>query len=89
MKLNFADKNRVMAEHAVAVEKMSTIMFQDNEYMSAPDTAVFSKLCVQVARKNGVVAVKDSKNPTTKPLMFSNQEWTAFINGAKQGLFDV
>lgn len=89
MKLDFADKDRVMAEHAVAVEKMPAMLFQEHEYVSAPDTAVFSKLCVQIARKDGVVAVKDSKNPTAKPLMFSNQEWTAFINGAKQGLFDV
>ena len=46
-------------------------------------------LCVEVARKNGQVAVRDSKNPNQPFLRFSNEEWLAFLGGAKSGLFDV
>lgn len=46
-------------------------------------------ICVEVARKSGQVAVRDSKNPNQPFLRFSNEEWSAFLKGAKAGQFDV
>ena len=46
-------------------------------------------ICVEVARKGGQVAVRDSKNPNQLFLRFSNEEWSAFLKGAKAGQFDV
>lgn len=46
-------------------------------------------VCVEVAHKNGQVAVRDSKNPQQEFLRFSNEEWKAFLVGAKAGQFDV
>ena len=46
-------------------------------------------ICVEVARKGGQVAVRDSKNTRAKFLRFSNEEWKAFLVGAKAGQFDV
>jgi hypothetical protein len=40
-----------------------------------------------VAAKDGVVAVRDTKNPEHM-LYFSTAEWEAFIQGAKSGEFD-
>jgi len=46
-------------------------------------------ICVEVARKDGQVAVRDSKNQNSGHLVFSNEEWAAFLIGAKAGQFDV
>lgn len=48
-----------------------------------------SPQCVQVARKGGTVAVRSSKSGSKKTLLFNKSEWTAFIQGAKNGEFDV
>jgi hypothetical protein len=45
--------------------------------------------CVEVARLKDTVAVRDSKHPTGPTLMFTPAEWEAFIDGAKEGEFDL
>jgi hypothetical protein len=44
--------------------------------------------CVEVAQLTHAVAVRDSKNPTGPALVFTPDEWAAFIEGAKDGEFD-
>lgn len=45
--------------------------------------------CVEVAKKaEGGRAVRDSKDPDGAILDFTPGEWTAFIQGAKDGEFD-
>ena len=46
-------------------------------------------LCVEVARKDGRVAVRDSKDLNKNILVFSSDEWKAFVQGVKGGEFDV
>lgn len=48
-----------------------------------------SPSCVEVAIKNGLVGVRDSKNPAAAVLTFSPDEWQAFTAGVKKGEFDV
>ena len=43
--------------------------------------------CVEVAAKDGIVAVRDTKNPE-RMLVFSRTEWEAFVQGVKKGEFD-
>jgi Domain of unknown function (DUF397) len=43
---------------------------------------------VEVAAKDGVMALRDSKNPN-HVLLFTPAEWEAFIEGAKKGEFDT
>ena len=45
--------------------------------------------CVEVAHKDCEVAVRDSKNSKKQMLIFSNDEWKAFVEGVKKGEFDV
>ncbi|MEU4233751.1 DUF397 domain-containing protein [Nonomuraea sp. NPDC026600] len=46
--------------------------------------------CVEVARNlPGIVAVRDSKNPDAPALVFTPSEWAAFIEGTKDGEFDL
>lgn len=46
--------------------------------------------CVEVARNlPGKVLVRDSKNPNGPVLAFTPGEWTAFLDGAGKGEFDI
>lgn len=45
--------------------------------------------CVEVATLNGATAVRDSKDPDGAVLVYTADEWTAFIGGAKAGEFDA
>ncbi len=44
--------------------------------------------CVEIAADGEAVLVRDSKNPESPPLRFTQQEWTAFLAGARAGEFD-
>jgi hypothetical protein len=45
--------------------------------------------CVEVmSLPSGEVAVRNSRNPEVPPLVFTADEWKAFISGAKNGEFD-
>lgn len=66
--------------------------------MSTPDltgvqyrTSSFCSVggCVEVGRlPNGRVALRDGKEPERAPLIFTAQEWAAFVAGVRQGEFD-
>jgi hypothetical protein len=45
--------------------------------------------CVEVAELGPAVAVRDSKNPDGPVLVFTPGEWRAFVDGAKDGEFDI
>lgn len=45
--------------------------------------------CVEVAFVDGAIAVRDSKNPSGAALIFTPDEWDAFVGGAKDGEFDL
>jgi len=45
--------------------------------------------CVEVAVVGDQVAVRDSKDPGGPVLLFSTQEWQAFIAGVRDGEFEV
>ena len=49
--------------------------------------------CVEVATNlvatEGVVLVRDSKNPTGPILAFSRGEWAAFVGGVEDGEFHL
>ena len=46
--------------------------------------------CVEIARNlPGVIAVRDSNDPEGSALVFSPEEWRAFLAGARDGQFDL
>ncbi len=45
--------------------------------------------CVEAADVDGGIAVRDSKNPTGPVLVFSGLEWTAFLQGVRDGEFEL
>jgi len=44
--------------------------------------------CVEVAFVDGANAVRDSKNPGGPALVYTREEWDAFVGGVKDGEFD-
>jgi hypothetical protein len=46
-------------------------------------------MCVEVAFVDGAIAVRDSKNTAGPVLVFTRGEWDAFVEGAKDGEFDL
>jgi Domain of unknown function (DUF397) len=44
--------------------------------------------CVEVADQGANRLVRDSKDPGGSVLVFTEDEWTAFLAGAKAGEFD-
>lgn len=45
--------------------------------------------CVEVRRYDGAIQVRDSKDPDGPVLTFTADEWDAFVDGARQGEFDL
>jgi hypothetical protein len=45
--------------------------------------------CVEIAFVDGAIAMRDSKHPEGPVLLFTAEEWDAFVEGAKDGEFDV
>lgn len=45
-------------------------------------------ICVGVAKKNGVVAVRNTNDPDKATVLFSKREWKTFTDGIKAGAFD-
>ena len=46
-----------------------------------------SNSCVEVAKVDGEYLIRDSKNPQTAALSFTEEEWTAFTEGVAAGEF--
>lgn len=44
--------------------------------------------CVEVGPFNGMIAVRDSKEPSGPALIYTTSEWRAFVSGVKSGEFD-
>ncbi|WP_433612092.1 DUF397 domain-containing protein [Dactylosporangium sp. CA-139114] len=49
----------------------------------------YSDNCVEVAFAGGAVALRDSKDKTGPVLLFTPEEWVAFVGGTKDGEFDL
>jgi hypothetical protein len=44
--------------------------------------------CVEIAKVGDVIAVRDSKIPAGPALVYTRDEWAAFVGGVKDGEFD-
>lgn len=54
-------------------------------------TSTFCDLngCVEVALLDGEVAVRDAKDRGGPILVFTSQEWAAFLDGVRNGEFEL
>jgi Domain of unknown function (DUF397) len=51
--------------------------------------SIANAACVEVRPLEGIVAVRDSKNPQGPVLTYTQEEWETFLEGAKRGKFDL
>lgn len=68
--------------------KLFNFPVNDQDFKKSSWSKNNPKTCVEVAKKPEGVAVRDSKNPNGSILYYTHDEWSAFINGAKNGEFD-
>jgi hypothetical protein len=59
------------------------------EWRKSDRSGPYSDNCVEVAFVDNAIAVRDSKHPTGPVLLFTVDEWDAFVGGAKDGEFDL
>ena len=45
--------------------------------------------CVEIAFSGDSIVVRDSKRPDSPVLTYSSEEWASFIDGVKNGEFDL
>lgn len=64
------------------------IRFKPGEFRKAKQT-LMRRICVMVAYRDGVIAVRDSKDVSEATLTFNEDEWNVFIQGVKDGEFDL
>ena len=67
----------------------STVDHAGVQWRKSSHSGPFTDNCVEVAVLDGGIAVRDSKQPGGPVLMFTPDEWTAFVGGAKAGEFDL
>ena len=77
-----------LREHNRLAKRLRSTDFSKTTWHKSGDSAVFSPICVEVAHKNGIVAVRDSKDTSIAPLRFTRTEWQAFVSGVRNGTFD-
>jgi hypothetical protein len=44
--------------------------------------------CVEIAQQNGMIVLRDSKDPRGSMLHYTSEEWQSFVRGIKAGEFD-
>jgi hypothetical protein len=45
--------------------------------------------CVEVAERDGIIVMRDSKSPRGRTLRYTAEEWQTFISDVKAGKFDL
>ncbi len=61
----------------------------NTQYKTASACNISFAFCVGVSKNDEGVRVIDTKNMDGPVLSFSKEEWDAFVNGVKNGEFDV
>jgi hypothetical protein len=44
--------------------------------------------CVEVTQRNGMIVLRDSKQPNGSVISYTREEWLSFVLGIKAGEFD-
>ncbi len=70
-------------------DDMEHVQFSDKDFRKSSFSQGYYPYCVEVAAKESVVAVRDSKNPRKSTVRFTKKEWEMFIKGVKAGEFDM
>ncbi|HZM78470.1 MAG TPA: DUF397 domain-containing protein [Candidatus Limnocylindrales bacterium] len=61
----------------------------DAQWRKSRRSGAYGDNCVEVAFVDEAIAVRDSKDTSGPVLVFTRDEWDAFVAGAKDGEFDL
>ena len=71
---------------------MFDVQFNDEDFKKSSLSGMVPRpgqgRCVAVAKKDGVYAVRDTKDASKATLYFTKDEWDAFVGGVRLGEFD-
>ena len=62
---------------------------ENADWRKSSRSGPYTDNCVEVAFVGEAIAVRDSKDPRGPVLLFTAGEWDAFVDGAKEGEFDL
>ncbi len=65
------------------------VIFDDSEFRKSTFSPPATTRCVEVAMRGDTIGVRDSNDPSKQTLIFTREEWEAFIGGVKTGEFDL
>jgi hypothetical protein len=66
-----------------------SVNLEDAAWRKSTRSGPYSDNCVEVAFVGGAVALRDSKDRAGAVLLFTPEEWLAFVDGTKDGEFDL
>lgn len=73
----------------MGIHKDYAIDLSNAQWKKSTRSGPYSDNCVEVAFVDESIAVRDSKDTTGPVLVFTRGEWDAFVEGAKDGEFDL
>ena len=65
----------------------SSNLFEGAEFRKSSKSSPNGPNCVEVAKVDGFYGVRDSKDAKSPVLVFTNDEWVAFVGGVRDGEF--
>jgi len=68
---------------------LSEETFQSSHFRKSSFSPINQPYCVEVAMEQSGVAVRNSQDPDKRTIIFTKDEWKAFLLGVKSGEFDV
>lgn len=72
--------------------ELRKIQFNDGDFKKSSYTPAYPYVpycCVMIAKKDGIIAIRDSKDALKTTLVFNEAEWIAFVKGIKAGEFGL
>jgi hypothetical protein len=67
---------------------MDHIEFDSSEFRKSSFSPPSNGGCVEVASRDDMVAIRESKDPDGTVLTFTKRDWDLFVKGVKAGEFD-
>ena len=95
--LNFLKKKKILLVDFIYAEpsqysKKEKTLFSDRDFRRSGFCNSwpwpYCVFCVEVAYKDGHVAIRNSADPNKTIVVFTSNEWSAFVKGVKAGEFD-
>lgn len=76
----------MFAKSTMCAQSTDSVSEEDRNEVDRGNSAAGD--CVEVAHAQGMIGVRHSSDPSGALLVFSKDEWKAFVGGVRNGEFD-